>query len=247
MELTGPRVLGLVRRAGRRRVQRLPRCVERRPRSGSTAATARSATSSSTSRSRTSPPSSSRTSHPDHCVDIYGLHVCCATASSARTCPSSRPRGSRSPARRSSADWGNTFDWQRDRRRRRARRVGDVDLRFSRTDHPPPTYAVEATRRRPPARSTPPTPGPDWSVGAFAPGADLVLSEATYLARRHARADPPLGASRPVRRRARRRAQRLMLTHLWPRLDPQSRSSRRARRRSAASVTLAAPHLVTTI
>ena len=52
-------------------------------------------------------------------------------------------------------------------------------LRFSRTDHPPPTVAVEIAHDGKRLVYTADT-GPDWSVEAFGPGADLVLSEATY-------------------------------------------------------------------
>ena len=64
--------------------------------------------------------------------------------------------------------------------------------------------------------------GPDWSVDAFGPGADLVLSEATYL---HDDIRAPIHLSAQAGRRsarARRRRARLMLTHLWPTLDPAS-------------------------
>src|SRR5262249_57147659 len=90
-----------------------------------------------------------------------------------------------------------------------AAEVGELALRFSRTNHPPPTYAVEATapsgRRLIYTADT----GPGWSVGAFGPGADLVLSEATYLdadrpapihlsAKQAGTAAPEAQAKRPV-------------------------------------------------
>ena len=95
--------------------------------------------------------------------------------------------------------------------------VGDVDLRFSRTDHPPPTYAVEATHDGRRMIYTADT-GPEWTVGAFAPGADLVLSEATYL---HDNIPAPIHLSAKQAGEAAREAaaQRLILTHLWPMID----------------------------
>jgi ribonuclease BN (tRNA processing enzyme) len=61
--------------------------------------------------------------------------------------------------------------------------------------------------------------GPDWSVDAFGAGADLVLSEASYL-----HDEIPIGihlSAHQAGLAAREaRAQRLMLTHLWPQVDP---------------------------
>ena len=61
--------------------------------------------------------------------------------------------------------------------------------------------------------------GPNWSVDAFAPGAELVLSEASY---EHADRRSPIHLSGLQAGAAARAAgaQRLVLTHLWPRVDP---------------------------
>ena len=64
-------------------------------------------------------------------------------------------------------------------------------------------------------------------------------------ARRHPRADPPLGAPGRRAARARRRAHRLDAHPLVADGRPGSLPSRRAPRRSATRVTLAAPHLIT--
>ncbi len=81
-------------------------------------------------------------SHPDHCVDLYGLHVLNKYGLE-RDVPSGvRTRRRREAARRSR---------RRLDRHVRLALVGDGDrldldgvaLRFSRTDHPPPTVAVE--------------------------------------------------------------------------------------------------------
>ena len=87
--------------------------------------------------------------------------------------------------------------------------------------------------------------GPGWSVDAFAPGADLVLSEATYLdgekpAEIHLSAKEAGTAAREAG------ARRLMLTHLWPRIDPR-RSVDEGSDAYGDAVTLAAPHLVTRV
>jgi ribonuclease BN (tRNA processing enzyme) len=181
--------------------------------------------------------------HPDHCVDIYGLHVLLRYALEREGLPVYAPEGLEKFLLSLVHDWGNTFDWRvigdGD-----ATTVGDIDLRFSRTDHPPPTYAVEAAsdgRRMIYTADT----GPGWSVDAFAPGADLVLSEATYL---HAHRPAPIHLSAHEAGAAARdaEARRLILTHLWPLLDPAAAAAEG----SAAfggPVTIATPDLITTI
>jgi ribonuclease BN (tRNA processing enzyme) len=154
--------------------------------------------------------------HPDHCVDIYGLHVYLRYGLGIEHLPVYAPEGLEKFLLSLVSDWGNTFDWcvvgDGD-----TTRVGDVDLRFSRTDHPPPTYAVEATHDGRRMIYTADT-GPEWTVGAFAPAADLVLSEATYL---QDRIPAPIHLSAKQAGEAAREAaaQRLILTHLWPMID----------------------------
>jgi ribonuclease BN (tRNA processing enzyme) len=117
-------------------------------------------------------------SHPDHCVDLYGLHVMYKYGLERECLPVYAPEGVEKQLEGLVGEWTNTFDW---------RLVGDGDrtdidgvaLRFSRTDHPPPTVAVEIAHEGKRLVYTSDT-GPEWSCDAFGPGADLVLSEATY-------------------------------------------------------------------
>ena len=129
--------------------------------------------------------------HPDHCVDIYGLHVLLRYGLGIENLPIYAPEGLEKFLLSLVSDWGDTFDWRvvgdGD-----ATSVGDIDLKFSRTDHPPPTFAVEASAAGRRMIYTADT-GPDWSVSAFdrrrrpgALGGDLPR-------RRHPRPDPPLG------------------------------------------------------
>src|SRR5262249_38695774 len=85
--------------------------------------------------------------------------------------------------------------------------------------------------------------GPEWSVEAFEPGADLVLSEATY---QHDDIRAPIHLSARQAGEAARAAQakRLMLTHLWPTIDPVA-SVEEGSEAFGKSVTRAAPHRVT--
>ncbi len=87
--------------------------------------------------------------------------------------------------------------------------------------------------------------GPEWSVDAFGPGADLVLSEATYQ-HDDIRAPIHLSARQAGEAAREAKARRLMLTHLWPTLDPVA-SVEEGSEAFGRAVTLAAPHLVTHI
>jgi ribonuclease BN (tRNA processing enzyme) len=181
--------------------------------------------------------------HPDHCVDIYGLHVLLRYGLGIDHVPVYAPEGLEKFLLSLVSDWGNTFDWCAVGDGDTAR-VGDIDLAFSRTDHPPPTFAIEATHEGRRLIYTADT-GPNWTVGAFSPGADLVLSEATYL---HAHRPAPIHLSARQAGTAAREAgaQRLVLTHLWPMIDPAA-AAEEGSEAFGEPVVLAAPGLVTTI
>jgi ribonuclease BN (tRNA processing enzyme) len=120
-------------------------------------------------------------SHPDHWLELpvlrnalkyavgrKGLRVL-ATAETGRMLESLVPDGV-----------APTFAWETVSDRAEAR-IGDIDVRFSRTDHPVETLAVcMATADRTFAYTA--DTGPDWSLSALDPdgrGFDLALCEAT--------------------------------------------------------------------
>jgi ribonuclease BN (tRNA processing enzyme) len=181
--------------------------------------------------------------HPDHCVDIYGLHVLYKYGLEQNCLPVYAPEGVERTLEALVGTWTDTFDWKL---------VGDGDkasildttLRFSRTDHPVPTTAVDIAHDGKRLVYTADT-GPEWSVEAFEPGADLVLSEATYQ-HDDIRAPIHLSARQAGECARAARARRLMLTHLWPTLDPVA-SVEEGSEAFGHAVTLAAPHLVTHI
>jgi ribonuclease BN (tRNA processing enzyme) len=181
--------------------------------------------------------------HPDHAVDIYGLHVLLRYGLDRTGLPVFTPEGLEPELRHLVRDWGDTFDWLEVGDGDRTT-LGDVELGFSRTDHPPPTVAVEVTGDGKRLVYTADT-GTDWSVGAFATGADLVLSEATY---QHATKPAPIHLSAREAGDAAREAgaRKLMLTHLWPRLDPVFSVAEGAEA-FGHDVMLAAPHMRVTI
>jgi ribonuclease BN (tRNA processing enzyme) len=181
--------------------------------------------------------------HPDHCVDIYGLHVMLRYGLGQSNLPVFAPAGAEQRLGCLVADWGDTFAWNAVGDGDKVR-VGSVDLRFARTDHPPPTYAVEASAAGRRMIYTADT-GPEWSVDAFGSGADLVLSEASYLHDNipiaiHLSAHQAGLAAREAR------AKRLVLTHIWPQVDREA-SVAEGSEAFGEPVTLAVPHLITEV
>ena len=183
--------------------------------------------------------------HPDHCVDVYGLHVLLRYGIEREGLPVFAPEGlEQHLGTLVGNDWGNAFTWHPIAGNERAT-VDGLSLRFARTDHPPPTYAVEVTAPNNKRLVYTSDTGPEWSVGAFAYGADLVLSEATYLD--DDKPAPIHLSAREAGEGAREAgALRLTLTHLWPRLDAH-RVVEEGSEAFGESVTLAAPHLVTNV
>jgi ribonuclease BN (tRNA processing enzyme) len=182
-------------------------------------------------------------SHPDHCVDIYGLHVMYRYGLQLGGLPVYMPEGVEQRLHSLVDDWGDTFGWNAVGDGDRAT-IGDAELRFSRTDHPLPTVGVEIAHGGKRLVYTADT-GPNWSVDVFGSGADFVLSEATY---QHDDIRVPIHLSARQAGEAARaaKARRLMLTHLWPTLDPVA-SVEEGSEAFGRAVSLAAPHLVTHI
>jgi ribonuclease BN (tRNA processing enzyme) len=181
--------------------------------------------------------------HPDHCVDVYGLHVMYRYGLERSGLPVYAPEGVERCLSALVNGWGDAFDWRLVADGDRAA-CEDTKLCFSRTDHPVPTAAVEISDGEKRLVYTADT-GPEWSVEVFGPGADLVLSEATY---QHDDIRAPIHLSARQAGEAARaaKARRLMLTHLWPTLDPVA-SVEEGSEAFGHAVTLAAPHLVTHI
>jgi ribonuclease BN (tRNA processing enzyme) len=180
--------------------------------------------------------------HPDHCVDLYGLHVLARYGPEAGGAPLPvyGPTGLEDRlGTLVDGDWGGVFAWH-GLADGDACDVGDARLRFSRTSHPPPTLAVEVTHDGKRLVYTADT-GPGWSVEAFGPGADTVLSEATYLRDRENGGEVHLSARQAGIRAREAAARRLVLTHLWPGIDPAA-AAVEGSEAFGEPVTLAAPH-----
>jgi ribonuclease BN (tRNA processing enzyme) len=179
--------------------------------------------------------------HADHCVDLYGLHVMYRYGLDRHSLPVYAPEGLEGVLAELVGSFGDTFDWRTVADGDKVE-IADALVRFSRTDHPPPTLGVEIEHDAKRLIYTADT-GPEWSVEAFGAGADLVLSEATYL---HDDIRVPIHLSARQAGELARNAQarRLMITHLWPTIDPLA-SVEEASEGFGREVSLAAPHLST--
>lgn len=95
--------------------------------------------------------------------------------------------------------------------------AGSMTLSFSRTDHPVPTLAVRVDGA---GRSLgySADSGPGWGLSQLGEGLDLALCEATYLSDREGSL-PHMSARQAGHSARRARAGRLVVTHLWPRVD----------------------------
>ncbi len=176
--------------------------------------------------------------HPDHCVDLYGLHVFDKYGlertgrpvyAAPRVAELMEPLVER---------WDDCFEWTEIDDGDEAS-IGDAQLRFSRTDHPIPTTAVEIGSGGKRLVYTADT-GPDWGPDAFDP-ADLLLSEATYT-HDDRRSPVHISARQAGEKAVEARARNLMITHLWPTVDPAA-SVAEASEAYGREVTLAAPHM----
>lgn len=93
-------------------------------------------------------------------------------------------------------------------------RVGDLQISFSRTEHPPVTHAVRVEGAGS-ALGYSADSGPGWSLEALGPGLDLALCEATYTSDYQGTAGHMTGHEAGSTARA-ASVRRLVITHRWP-------------------------------
>jgi len=93
-------------------------------------------------------------------------------------------------------------------------RLGDLQVSFSRTDHPPVTHAVRIEGELG-ALGYSADSGPGWSLEALGPGLDLALCEATYTTKFQGTAGHMTGREAGSTARA-ASVRRLVITHRWP-------------------------------
>jgi ribonuclease BN (tRNA processing enzyme) len=153
--------------------------------------------------------------HPDHWHDLEGYLVACRYGTPSRSgIPVYAPAGLRG---RAYFDLEPTFDWHEMAGGDRVT-TGALDLTFSRTDHSVETLAVRVDGGGASLGYSADS-GPDWSLEALGPGLDLALCEATLASDEEGKVQHM--SARQAGASARTAGvRRLLLTHLWPTLDP---------------------------
>lgn len=163
--------------------------------------------------------------HADHCIDVLGFFYAIRYGNRPRTgIPTYVPEGlvERLTGFLGDPDHalGDTLDFQVQTDGDRAT-IGDIRFEFALTDHPVPTLGMrlEAGNGRVLAYSADTGPAGDWS--RVAGDADLFLCEATYQGPVEKKPwSHHLTAGEAGRIARENRAEALMLTHIWPALDP---------------------------
>jgi ribonuclease BN (tRNA processing enzyme) len=148
--------------------------------------------------------------HADHWTDIEGYYVACRYYLGRRSVPVYAPAGlSRLPR---GVDDDGTFVWHQIADGSRLK-LGPLDMRFSRTDHPVETLAVrvQAGDR---ALGYSADTGPAWSLSELG-SLDLALVEASFLAPHEGRAQH-LSARQAGMTAREAGARRLVITHIGP-------------------------------
>lgn len=157
-------------------------------------------------------------SHPDHWSDVEGFYVACRYVLDRTGVPVYAPRGLQRLMRMGEQD-ARTLAWNT------VADGGEVDigpmhLRFSRTEHPVETLAVRVDCGGR-AFGYSADSGPGWSMEALGTGLNLALCEATFLKDQEADGVMLHMSARQAGATAKAAgADRLMITHLWPTIDP---------------------------
>ena len=95
--------------------------------------------------------------------------------------------------------------------------VGGLQLRFSRTDHPPVTLGVRLQNAEGSVGYSADS-GPGWSMGALGPDIDLALCEATYTEQHENGEAGHMSGTQAGRMVREAGATRLVITHRWAKI-----------------------------
>jgi ribonuclease BN (tRNA processing enzyme) len=153
--------------------------------------------------------------HPDHWTDLEHFGVACRWVVDRSGVPVFAPEGlSELPRIGRAAD---VFEWHVIDDADQVT-IGALQLSFSRTDHPVTTLAarIEGAGR---SVGYSADSGPAWGLSALGSGLDLALCEATFLSDKEGSVQHLSARQAGLTARA-AGADRLVITHLMPRLDP---------------------------
>lgn len=162
--------------------------------------------------------------HVDHWSDVEGFFIATAyvVPRPPRSVPVYAPAGVRRAAARFADNDASALDW-RDVGDGSEIDIGGLRLHFSRTDHPPETLATRIDGEGKSLGYSADT-GPGWSLSALGPGLDLALCEATFLTP-HEGSYPHMSARQAGLTAREAGVARLVITHLWPTVDPEEASA----------------------
>jgi ribonuclease BN (tRNA processing enzyme) len=162
--------------------------------------------------------------HPDHWTDLEHFGVACRWALGRTGVPVFAPGGLRELTRIGSA--ADAFEWH-DIADGDQVMIGALRLSFSQTDHPVPTMAarIEGSGR---SLGYSADSGPAWEMAALGSGLSVALCEATFLSDKEGTVQH-LSARQAGRTARRAGADRLVITHLTPGVDPGAARAEAAR------------------
>lgn len=98
--------------------------------------------------------------------------------------------------------------------------IGDLSIRFSRTDHGPETLALRVDHEDKSFAYSSDT-GPNWTLSKLGSGIDLAICEATYLKDKEGQGRH-LSARQAAISAKQAEVKQLVLSHLWPTIDPEA-------------------------
>ena len=166
--------------------------------------------------------------HPDHCLDFFPLYVARRFhPDDLPRLPLLAPRGTRkllaplagAELPEEAGELDRVFDF-RETEAGGSAEVAGFTLRFAATDHQEPTLAVRAEAGGRSIAFTSDT-GPAVDLAPFVRGVDLLLAEATFQEGQAGENPKHLTAAQAGALARHAGVGRLLLTHLWPTLDPE--------------------------
>jgi ribonuclease BN (tRNA processing enzyme) len=153
--------------------------------------------------------------HPDHWTDLEGYYNVCRFVLERRGFPVYAPAGLR---RRTYDDDTSPYLAWHDVADGDVADIGSMRVAFSRTDHGPETLAVRVDAGGRSIGYSADT-GPEWSLEALGAGVDVALCEST-LPPKYAKTIQHLTPEAAGTMARAAGVGTLVLTHLWPTLDP---------------------------
>ncbi len=156
--------------------------------------------------------------HPDHWVDLSGLHVALKHRFGFEGLPVYGTSANREMASLVTGSFDPTFVWN-DTGDEDVFVIGDLRFTLSATDHYIETYAVRIDDPEGRSIGYSADTGPDWALSKLGSDIDLALLEATYGTDEERGELLHLSAHDAGLMARDARARRLVLTHFWPDTD----------------------------